>query len=153
MKLLHITVCLLICLCAPTVSARRCEAWLVQSIPTDMPDLRLIPGVLSTSNHYYTPNISFIPVNILYMERNSHEMVNYIYINQVMCFNGWRETHLTSWRSSRNTGNCLHTLRIPVPANMDTPLKKCNGSEQTKVSMSTRHLKPQPTVMSPSGIL
>lgn len=35
-------------LLAPRVSARRCEAWLVQSIPTDMPDLRIVPGVLST---------------------------------------------------------------------------------------------------------
>ncbi|KAL5200122.1 hypothetical protein ABZP36_021325 [Zizania latifolia] len=28
-----------------------CKAWLVQSIPTDMPHLRRVPGVLSTGNH------------------------------------------------------------------------------------------------------
>lgn len=28
----------------------KCKAWLVQSIPTDMPDLRLIPGVLSSGD-------------------------------------------------------------------------------------------------------
>ncbi|KAJ4810580.1 Phospholipase D Z [Rhynchospora pubera] len=27
-----------------------CQAWLVQSIPTDMPDLQLVPGVLSTGD-------------------------------------------------------------------------------------------------------
>lgn len=27
-----------------------CKAWLVQSIPTDMPELRPVPGVLSTSD-------------------------------------------------------------------------------------------------------
>ncbi|KAK4757770.1 hypothetical protein SAY87_019071 [Trapa incisa] len=32
------------------VEATRCKAWLVQSIPTDMPDLRRVPGVLSTGD-------------------------------------------------------------------------------------------------------
>ncbi|KAG2245189.1 hypothetical protein Bca4012_014798 [Brassica carinata] len=31
-------------------SSDRCKAWLVQSIPTDMPELPLIPGVLSTGD-------------------------------------------------------------------------------------------------------
>jgi phospholipase D3/4 len=29
-------------------AAASCKAWLVQSIPTDMPHLRRVPGVLST---------------------------------------------------------------------------------------------------------
>ncbi|KAL3746346.1 hypothetical protein ACJRO7_015323 [Eucalyptus globulus] len=39
-------------LSAPAVSAGlpRCKAWLVQSIPTDMPLLRRVPGVLSTAD-------------------------------------------------------------------------------------------------------
>ncbi|KAJ0031498.1 hypothetical protein Pint_12508 [Pistacia integerrima] len=31
-------------------SSRRCKAWVVQSIPTNMPHLRRVPGVLSTGN-------------------------------------------------------------------------------------------------------
>ncbi|KAL6873404.1 hypothetical protein ACP4OV_013486 [Aristida adscensionis] len=40
-------------LCAPVADAAgaaTCKAWLVQSIPTDMPHLRRVPGVLSTGD-------------------------------------------------------------------------------------------------------
>lgn len=41
-------------LCFITVAAEsHCKAWLVQSIPTDMPHLRRIPGVLSTGNSLF----------------------------------------------------------------------------------------------------
>ncbi|KAI4379864.1 hypothetical protein MLD38_006107 [Melastoma candidum] len=45
-------VVILTTLCSPRVLAesRHCKAWLVQSIPTDMPLLRPVPGVLSTSD-------------------------------------------------------------------------------------------------------
>ncbi|KAE8718912.1 Enoyl-CoA hydratase [Hibiscus syriacus] len=33
-------------------SLPRCKAWLVQSIPTGMPDLRRVPGVLSTAQYW-----------------------------------------------------------------------------------------------------
>lgn len=29
-----------------------CKAWLVQSIPTDMPELPLVPGVLATGDFF-----------------------------------------------------------------------------------------------------
>lgn len=35
-------------------SSGECKAWLVQSIPTDMPDLPLVPGVLSTGNLHFS---------------------------------------------------------------------------------------------------
>ncbi|KAG9455867.1 hypothetical protein H6P81_000375 [Aristolochia fimbriata] len=35
---------------AASASSDRCKAWLVQSIPTDMPDLRRVPGVLSSAD-------------------------------------------------------------------------------------------------------
>ncbi|KAF3329605.1 phospholipase D Z-like protein [Carex littledalei] len=45
---------LLVALCSwhlPFAFAQsNCKAWLVQSIPTDMPDLHLVPGVLSTAD-------------------------------------------------------------------------------------------------------
>lgn len=34
---------------------KECKAWLVQSIPTDMPQLHLVPGVLSTGNFPFSP--------------------------------------------------------------------------------------------------
>lgn len=34
-----------------SVSAHQCKAWLVQSIPTDMPHLARVSGVLSTGNN------------------------------------------------------------------------------------------------------
>lgn len=41
---------------APAVAeVATCKAWLVQSIPTDMPHLRRVPGVLSTGNHSSLP--------------------------------------------------------------------------------------------------
>ncbi|KAF5748121.1 hypothetical protein HS088_TW04G00071 [Tripterygium wilfordii] len=53
----QITICTLVLLCtdlvSPSVSEsspENCKAWLVQSIPTDMPELPRIPGVLSTGD-------------------------------------------------------------------------------------------------------
>lgn len=37
-----------------TESSSQCKAWLVQSIPTDVPALRRVPGVLSTGKHSFT---------------------------------------------------------------------------------------------------
>lgn len=37
-------------LSSPTATTHECKAWLVQSIPTDMPQLSLVPGVLSSSD-------------------------------------------------------------------------------------------------------
>lgn len=34
----------------PSLGKQQCKAWLVQSIPTDMTELRLVPGVLSTAD-------------------------------------------------------------------------------------------------------
>ncbi|URD72193.1 hypothetical protein MUK42_33757 [Musa troglodytarum] len=49
--------CLGICLPPPTTAvtpppARQCKAWLVQSIPTDMPLLPRVPGVLFTGEAF-----------------------------------------------------------------------------------------------------
>ncbi|KAE8701583.1 BTB/POZ domain-containing protein NPY1-like [Hibiscus syriacus] len=41
---------LMVNLTKPRFTESRCKAWLVQSIPTDMPDLRRVPGVLSTGD-------------------------------------------------------------------------------------------------------
>jgi phospholipase D3/4 len=40
---------------AADAGADTCKAWLVQSIPTDMPHLRRVPGVLSTGMRYIPP--------------------------------------------------------------------------------------------------
>ncbi|CAN8265093.1 unnamed protein product [Cochlearia groenlandica] len=50
--LLNAVVLVLSCLSLPRVleSSVRCKAWLVQSIPTDMPDLPLVSDVLSTGD-------------------------------------------------------------------------------------------------------
>ena len=36
-----------------------CKAWLVQSIPTAMPELPLVPGVLATGNFLYMLMVFF----------------------------------------------------------------------------------------------
>ena len=50
-------------LCSPhaslSVSAHQCKAWLVQSIPTDMPHLPRVSGVLSTGNNIIYINMLF----------------------------------------------------------------------------------------------
>lgn len=50
--LLYVVVWLLACLSPTRVveSSDQCKAWLVQSIPTDMPELPRISGVLSTGS-------------------------------------------------------------------------------------------------------
>ena len=40
---------------AAGAGADTCKAWLVQSIPTDMPHLRRVPGVLSTGSYIPHP--------------------------------------------------------------------------------------------------
>lgn len=112
----------------PPPPSLRCKAWLVQSIPTDMPHLPRVPGVLSTGEFETLILLAFAWVSYLYCALEPL---------QGTCCAGWRATPRRVWTWSHSTGSFWRSRTTPNRGITDSRRRIWRSSAQVKGVRST----------------